>query len=114
MNETTRRIVKKRVVKGFWNCKYCGTTKIDGLVDYCPNCGRHKPTGTKHGLDKNNIVEVSKEELAAAGIVHSEDGSKRPEWSCKYCDSLNNWLDDVCHSCGALRAKENNRLKYVC
>lgn len=27
-----------RVIKGYWDCIYCGTKHIDGLIDVCPNC----------------------------------------------------------------------------
>ena len=39
-----------RIVRGYWDCPYCDSTDIDGLVDNCPNCGRHKPENTKYHL----------------------------------------------------------------
>ena len=100
-----RRIVGKRIVKSFWNCPYCNRTHIDGLVDYCPGCGRHKLDTTKYDLDRNNIVEVSEKELKKAGIIHSENGEKRPDWKCAYCNSLNNWADEFCSSCASPKSE---------
>ena len=99
-----RRIVGKRTVKAFWNCPYCDRTHIDGLIDYCPGCGRHKIDSTHYNLNINNIIEVSKEGLKKAGIIHSETGEKRPDWKCDYCNSLNNWADTNCSSCGSLKS----------
>ena len=102
-----RRIVSKRIVKAYWNCKQCGRHHIDGLVDYCPGCGRHKNEDTQYDLDKNNIVEVSKDELDKAGIKMDSNGESHPDWKCDYCDSLNNWADTTCSSCGSPREKNS-------
>lgn len=32
-----------RIIKMYWDCPYCENHDIDGLVDICPGCGRHKP-----------------------------------------------------------------------
>lgn len=42
-----------KVVKGYWDCPYCSSRKIDGLVDFCPNCGVHKPKDVKYYLNGN-------------------------------------------------------------
>lgn len=39
-----------RIVRGYWDCPYCDSIDIDGLVDNCPNCGRHKPENTRYHL----------------------------------------------------------------
>ena len=36
-----------RIIRGYWDCQYCGKKSIDGLVDTCPGCGRRKPENTK-------------------------------------------------------------------
>lgn len=106
-----------RIVRGYWDCPYCDSTDIDGLVDNCPNCGRHKPENTKYHLKgaiphenkiyKKSVVEESDvlntEELHKAGISEEECDGNHKEWVCSYCNSLNNWADDICTSCGSPR-----------
>lgn len=101
----TKRIVSSRKVKAFWNCEYCGTKHIDGLIDSCPNCGVHKPIRTRYNLDRTNIIEVKKEELAEAGIDINNCDGKHPDWVCEYCSSLNNYLDEFCYSCGSPKSE---------
>lgn len=109
-----------RIIRGYWTCPYCETTDIDGLVDYCPNCARHKPEHTKYYM-ANGVVAgktyhadviqsnevVSDEELQHAGIQKEECDGNHPEWKCPYCNSLNNWSDDTCSSCGAPRGRNS-------
>lgn len=106
-----------KIVRGYWDCPYCDSTDIDGLVDNCPNCGRHKPENTKYHLKgaiphenkiyKKSVVEESDvlntEELHKAGISEEECDGNHKEWVCSYCNSLNNWADDICTSCGSPR-----------
>lgn len=44
-----------KIVKGYWDCPYCSSREIDGLVDFCPNCGVHKPKDVKYYL-KGNVT----------------------------------------------------------
>lgn len=99
---SSRRIINKRVVKAYWKCSYCDS-KADGLTDYCPNCGVHKPDSTQYKLDKNNIVEATDKELEEAGMKRENCDGKHPDWKCSYCNSLNNWADTNCSSCGSLK-----------
>lgn len=113
-----------RIVRGYWDCPYCDSTDIDGLVDNCPNCGRHKPENTKYHLKgaiphenriyKKSVAEESDvlttEELQKAGISKEECDGNHKEWVCSYCNSLNNWADDICTSCGS--PKEEANLEY--
>ena len=113
-----------RIVRGYWDCPYCDSTDIDGLVDNCPNCGRHKPENTKYHLKgaiphenkiyKKSVVEESDvlttEELQKAGISKEECDGNHKEWVCSYCNSLNNWADDICTSCES--PKEEANLEY--
>ena len=106
-----------RIVRGYWDCPYCDSADIDGLVDNCPNCGRHKPENTKYHLKgaiphENKIYKKSMvgesdvlntEELQKAGISEEECDGNHKEWVCSYCNSLNNWADDICTSCGSPR-----------
>ena len=109
--------MSERIVRGYWDCPYCDSKDIDGLVDNCPNCGRHKPENTKYHLKgaiphenkiyKKSVVEESDvlttEELQKAGISKEECDGNHKEWVCSYCNSLNNWADDICTSCGSPR-----------
>lgn len=115
-----------RIVRGYWTCPYCDTADIDGLVDYCPNCARHKPENTKYYMangvvtgktyHSNNIQPaevVSDEELQRAGIKREECDGAHPEWKCPYCNSLNNWGDATCSSCGAPKKRASKDFSYV-
>lgn len=103
-----------KVVKGYWDCPYCSSRKIDGLVDFCPNCGVHKPKDVKYYLNGNVTTNttysksqvpdsdvLSEKELEKAGISKEECDGKHKEWVCDFCGSLNNWADNVCSSCGS-------------
>ena len=92
-----------RIIRGYWTCPYCETTDIDGLLDYCPNCARHKPKHTKYYMANGvaagktyhaDVIQsnevVSDEELQHAGIQKEECDGNHPEWKCSYCNSLNN------------------------
>lgn len=103
-----------KVVKGYWDCPYCSSREIDGLVDFCPNCGVHKPKDVKYYLNGNVTINttysksqvpdsdvLSEKELEKAGISKEECDGKHKEWVCDFCGSLNNWADNVCSSCGS-------------
>lgn len=103
-----------KVVKGYWDCPYCNSREIDGLVDFCPNCGVHKPKDVKYYLNGNVTINttysksqvpdsdvLSEKELEKAGISKEECDGKHKEWVCDFCGSLNNWADNVCSSCGS-------------
>lgn len=103
-----------KVVKGYWDCPYCSSREIDGLVDFCPNCGVHKPKDVKYYLNGNVTTNttysksqvpdsdvLSEKELEKAGISKEECDGKHKEWVCDFCGSLNNWADNVCSSCGS-------------
>lgn len=103
-----------KVVKGYWDCPYCSSRGIDGLVDFCPNCGVHKPKDVKYYLNGNVTTNttysksqvpdsdvLSEKELEKAGISKEECDGKHKEWVCDFCGSLNNWADNVCSSCGS-------------
>ena len=103
-----------KVVKGYWDCPYCSSKEIDGLVDFCPNCGVHKPKDVKYYLNGNVTTNttysksqvpdsdvLSEKELEKAGISKEECDGKHKEWVCDFCGSLNNWADNVCSSCGS-------------
>lgn len=116
--------MSERIVRGYWDCPYCDSKDIDGLVDNCPNCGRHKPENVKYHLKGQHVQEnkiyktaqvdesdvLSTEELHNAGISEEECNGNHKEWVCSYCNSLNNWADKFCTSCGS--PKEEADLEY--
>lgn len=93
-----------RIVKGYWDCKYCGTKKIDGLTDVCPNCGKQKSEDVKYYMDGQHVY-VTDEELSSARILKSDCDGKHPDWVCPYCSQLNNYRDDVCVACGGQKSE---------
>lgn len=87
-----------RIVEGIWDCPYCEAKAIGGLRKYCPNCGHPQDKGTKFrvGEEKRYLTEEEKE-------THG----KGPDWSCGYCDALNNSTFKFCASCGAKREADD-------
>ncbi len=82
----------KRILEGLWDCKYCDTKAIGGLIKTCPCCGHPQDTDTKFYLgEKKNYLE---EELAA-------QYGQGPDWVCPYCNSLNRNRFTFCSACGA-------------
>lgn len=103
----------ERIVRGYWDCQCCGRKEIDGLVDECPGCGRRKPENTKYymhgaktGISYNKSMAADKDilsdkELENAYISRKECDGNHKDWVCSYCNSLNNWSDENCQSCGS-------------
>lgn len=98
-----------KIIRGYWDCKSCGTKGIDGLVDTCPNCAIGKPEDTKYYL-KEIKEEVTEEELNKAGISIEECDGNHKEWVCPYCNQLNNWADTTCQACAG--AKTESKQEY--
>lgn len=88
-----------QIIRGYWDCEYCNTIKIDGLVDTCPNCGKQKSDNVKYYMGSPNDI-VTEEELLAANISAEECDGEHPEWICPYCEQLNDYADTVCIACG--------------
>ena len=97
-----------RVIRGYWDCEMCGKKGIDGLADTCPACGAGKSKNVRYYM--KSVEEVTKEELAAAGISEEENDGLHREWVCPYCGNLNNYADLVCARCAA--PKEEKEQDY--
>ncbi len=95
----------EKILKGYWDCPYCDSIGIDGLIDKCPTCGVQKPKEIKCYMKEGTIEYVSEEELNAAGITIEECDGNHPDWVCNYCDQLNDYSEPRCTSCGADRAE---------
>ena len=89
-----------KIIRGYWDCPFCGRKGIDGLLDKCPGCGTGKRDDTRYYMKSSSDL-VSGEELEAAGIGKDENDGLHKEWVCPFCGQLNNWKDQVCVSCGA-------------
>ena len=85
-----------RILEGFWDCKYCGTTHIGGRHRECPNCGKARSKDTEFylGTERNYVPKNQ-----------SRDISRNPDWVCEFCQQLNSDNDTVCKYCGSSRTK---------
>lgn len=90
--------MKRRLIEGYWDCKYCGTQKISGGTRECPNCGKPR--------DENTTFDMSGQHHYVAPETAAKV-NRNPDWLCSYCDSLNSDDDKTCRSCGAPRTSEN-------
>ena len=84
-----------KLVYGYLDCEYCGTTGIRGDNRECPGCGRVRGEHTKFYMQKG------KKEYVAA---HKEN--RTPDWVCDFCDTLNSSKTNVCASCGSTRGSK--------
>ena len=88
-----------KLIEGFWDCHYCGTTGIGGSKRECPNCGKARDENTKFYMNPNEKHYVPKEKAAHI--------NRNPDWICKYCGSLNSDNNKSCSSCGSIRTEDN-------
>ena len=51
-----------KLIEGFWDCHYCGTTGIGGSKRECPNCGKARDENTKFYMNPNEKHYVPKED----------------------------------------------------
>ena len=84
-----------KIVKGYWDCNYCGASGIDGLTRTCPNCGKSRDKDTRFYMKKGHVEYVK------------PVNNNKPDWICKYCEQLNPASTNTCISCGASRDEEN-------
>lgn len=87
-----------RLIEGFWDCPYCGTTHISGLDQKCPKCGKVRDASTKFYMDG-----------AKRYISGKQEKKKRtgPDWLCTYCNSYNPAYEQKCLNCGHGRDEED-------
>ena len=63
-----------RLVEGVWDCPYCGTDRIRGLLHKCPHCGRQRDNTIKFYLaDPKNYVDEQTEN----GLRYSDFDCRR-------------------------------------
>ena len=91
-----------KIIKGYWDCKYCRTEGISGGFRECPNCGKPRDRKTRFYMKANTDYV---DEKTAQTI------SRNPDWICSFCNSLNSDLEKKCYSCGA--SKEDSFSNYL-
>lgn len=91
-----------KLVMGYWDCQYCGTSHIKGTKRDCPNCDHPRDAGVKFYMDESNVQYLTPEEAKTKG--------KGADWLCSFCNNLNSVLDNECKSCGA--SKEDSEKNY--
>jgi hypothetical protein len=89
-----------RLIEGLWDCTQCGTKGIGGSQRDCPTCGRARGKDVKFYLPETRSYNYVPDEEASKI-------SRRPNWKCNYCDSLNPDEKTSCQSCGVRRTHEN-------
>ena len=87
-----------KIVKGYWDCPYCGNKGISGLEKRCTACGHPQDEGTKFYL-KEEKEYVSEDKAGSYG--------KGADWTCSYCGALNRHDAKVCIGCGADREESS-------
>ena len=100
-----------RILKGCWDCTYCGYKRIDGLADACPNCGRFKSADVKYYLPID-ATDVTNEELARAGKTYNDCDGMHKDWICPVCNTLNKFSYDTCVSCGTPNSQATHQYGY--
>ena len=106
-----------KLVMGYWDCPYCGTTGNRGDVVNCPACGRargevqfymkdHSEGGTREENQRADVEYLTEEQAKYV--------SKNPDWYCSFCNSLNSDNAEFCGNCGASRTdSESNYFQML-
>lgn len=84
--------MSEKIIVGYWDCYSCGTKKIRGTEENCPNCGASKGN-IKCYLDTKHKEYLDKET--------SKNYGKGANWICPYCGNQNRYYLTNCRSCGA-------------
>ncbi len=79
--------------EGRWDCRQCGSRKIQGREMNCPGCGRQRPANTEFYLAEGE-PEVRDPKLL-------ERAQKGADWYCGNCQSGNQADRTTCSQCGS-------------
>lgn len=96
----------KRIVMGYWDCPYCGSTGIEGTTYDCPNCGHQRGKEEHVYLSKTKVPYVPGKKIDGVKYVNNHE-FKGVDWYCPNCDSMNSASLTECENCGAPRTSES-------
>lgn len=82
-----------KIVKGYWDCQYCGATGVSGDKRECTSCGHPRDESVTFYMKE--VEYLSDEEASKV--------SRNADWYCSYCNTLNSDNDSNCKGCGASR-----------
>lgn len=84
-----------KIIMGYWDCRYCGAKGVPGDQRECTACGHPRDESvTFYMKDKNYVSEEKASKI-----------SRKPDWYCSYCNTLNNSEKTECEGCGASRSE---------
>jgi len=89
MRKVTRRVIRE----GTWNCTNCGAQKNPGGKKFCPGCGASRDQKETISRDPN-APEITNPKI----LLEARSG---PEWNCEHCGSANPHDQTHCTTCGA-------------
>ena len=94
----------KKIVMGYWDCKYCGTKDIPGDKMNCPGCNKGRGKEVVFHLSPNDRKNQMKR-YVDEGTEEYRRATSGPDWICPYCDSNNEADRKICRGCGHPRDK---------
>lgn len=100
-----------RIVKGYWDCTYCGKIGIDGLADVCPACGKPKSANIRYYMNKD-VIEVTDMELEKVGMKRENCDGNHKDWICPKCNTLNKYSCNNCILCGTSKLEATYEYGY--
>lgn len=78
---------------GYWDCRACGTKRVEGPERQCPGCGQPRSAEVQFYTD-DDAPEVDDAEL----LKRARSGA---DWHCPYCGADNRAGATSCIGCGA-------------
>ncbi len=97
-----------RIVMGYWDCLFCGSTGIEGTTYDCPNCGHQRGKDEQVYLSKNKITYKPGQRVEDAKYLDNYK-YKGVDWYCEYCGALNSAGLDHCENCNSPRTKSSKK-----
>ncbi len=94
-------------IEMLWECPQCHFKDNRGLARHCVHCGKPKT---------NAAIERMPDDTSIAAALSGEDERKAkagPDWTCKFCQTLQNSLEPYCQECGSKGPEPKVRHGYV-
>lgn len=88
-----------RLIENFWDCDYCGTKKIGGMIRTCQNCGNTRDS---------DVVFYKPEGRRFLTEEESKNANRNPDWVCGHCGNYNSDANKECQECGSVRTEKND------